>query len=1383
MRTVRRALLVGLLVSIGIPAHAQDFDPNGRHKHPPTTRPGGNRPGGTRPGGTKPSGTKPSGTTPDQGASTQVLIDRYTKVALSQPGSPFPLQRLAQLYRDRDGNLTKLVAELETRAAAVGPEQYAALVTLAGIYKLDGRNDDAVRTLEKAIALKASDPAASLTLAHLLQDRGDVDEARKRFAQALALQTTLPDKEQTLRTLMAIALDAKDWAGAKQYHQDLVKLEPTSLFVKGELGRELYTRGEYERAEAELKELVVAASGDNRALAPALKDLGKAQAKAHKNVEALATLKKALSAAGQEAAVRAEIYETITEIYRADQKLPMLITEIEAEHPSDFARLALLGSLYEETGDAVNALKTYQKALAVQPRNIDLRLKMVRLLQAQGELDKAITEYEGLIRAAPDNPQFVFEECDALIQRGDRVRALKLLGALEARGSSDEEILSRLADFYGRIGENERSLRVLTRLAQVGTNDPSHLVDLGDRYYQDGNVPLAVQTWKRILTTITPRARALSALGDVYLEHDMTPDALSTLREAVSLDPTNAAYKKQLASAQERAHDYRNARILWQDLGERAKKTNDKQLAREARTHIVSLWGLERILEGQLSTLSAAFKATPPDVEAGRTLAEVQIHLRKLPDAETTLRRVIQLAPGDSESYLALERVLVQQTKLQDAIAVLEKLVVVEPKRARELYQRMAQYALQTYHDDDAIKYAARAVELNPDDAEGHRKLGEMYRSRQDIEHAITEFRAAITKNDRLFIVYFELADLLLTKGETDEADRLFRRVVRGAPDDELVSRAARLSMQINLGKGTLESLEQDLLPLAIGNPQKPIYRRLLVEIYGNLTYALVQRVKHGSALTGSDAEAAAVKKDSDAAKEALSRIGARAVKPLLDALSDADTGQQRIAIDVLGYVQNKNAGPPLFSFATGPAESPLRARAMIACGVLKDPTLLAKYTSLLLPKQGDDEGTPTDAVAIAATWGVARMQDRRAAPLLRQLAKRGTPEMRALAVLGLGLLHDKTAVPEVAAVARSLDTGTVARAAAAYALGELGADSEAPTLLELSQSGDALPRELALVALARLGAAKNTEPPGGPAALDAMADAVFAGGDPSSARARMTAEALQRAGSASLTLLARGKPFSVADPLPAPDGQVDVDALLDALVPQKWTEAERAAAVVKYGDVLEKAAKTALGTSSDRARAVLDALGANDGSLRPLLAADAAGALSNQKAHARARQLARSLEPQIVTIARHPDPSLRMKAVVLLARSPTDEAREAMVRAVNDPNEAVQRVALASLGSEQNPRAVAAVGKLLALQESWAMRVLAVEALGRLGAAGSGGDAADLLKGAALHDTYALVREAAVKALASFDVPKAKLLAGQMASTDPEPRVRETAREIARGH
>ena len=1335
-------------------ASAQDFDPSGRHRHPT---------GGGHPNGGHPTG----GGHPVGGQSPQVLIDRYTKVVLSQPGSPFPLQRLAQLYREKDGSLKNLIADFENRAGQAGAQQYAAVVTLAGIYKIEGRIDDAVRTYERAITLKPSDPSAVLALAHAYQDRGDATAARQRFEQALPLQTATTDKEQTLRTLMSLALDAKDWTAARRFHESLVKLEPTSLYVKGELGRELFSRGEYERAEAEFKELVTAAAGDNRALAPALKDLGKAQAKAHKNHEALATLKRALSVAGQEAAVRAEIYETITEIYRADQQLPVLIKQLEDEHPGDFARLRLLGSLYEETGDATRAIATYRKALGIQPRDIDLRLKMVRLLQSQGELDKAIAEYEGLIRAAPNNPQFVFEECDALLQRGDRARALRLLNELEARASGDEESLSRLADFYGRIGENDKSMRVLQRLTQIGSSDPSHLVDLGDRYFQDGNTSLAVTTWKRILTTITPRARALSALGDVYLEHDMTDEALTALREAVSLDPSNINYKKQLAGALERKQDRAGARAIWQELAAKAKQTGDKLLARETRTRIVALLSMEHLLDAQIPIWQAQFAARPPDIEAGRTLAEAHIHLRHLGEAETVLRKVIDLAPGDADSYLALERVLVQSNKLQDAIAILERLLAVDPKQARSIYQRMSEYAIQLNHDDDAIKYASRAVELNPDDAEGHQRLGERYRQRQDTEHAITEFRAAIAKNDRLFRVYFELADLLLSKGQTDEADRLYRRIIRGAPDDEYVANAARLSKQINLARGTLESLEQDLLPLAIGNPQRGIYRRTLVEIYGDLTFSLMQRVRHGEG------------KDAEEAREKLAKIGARAVKPLLDALADGDTMQQRIAIDVLGYVQNKNAGPSLFAFATGQAELPLRVRAMIACGALRDAGLLPKYQSLLVPKNAAEESMPADAVAVAAAWGVARVEDRRALPLLHLLAKKGTPEMRAVALLGIGHLRDRSSIAEVAAVAKAPDSGTVARAAAAYALGDLDAESEAPTLLALAQGNDALPRELALVSLARMGALKGNDPPGGKAALAAMSDAVFAGGETESARARLAGEAIQRAGAAALTLLANpALAKAQVDVLPVPDGMLDVQHTLEQLVPRDQSEAARAAALMKYSAALSRAALEALQTSGDRARTVLDSLGGGDGSFKPFVNGDSTKAPAAAKD--KASEIGKSLERAIVPLARHPNTETRMEAVVLLARAGGDAAQSAVVGAVDDPDESVQRVALAAIGAHADPGAAAAVAKLVHTHQNWAMRVLGAQALGRLGAAGSGPEPARALREAALKDGYALVREAALLALASFDKPAAAQLGAEMMQKDVEPRVRETAKRIA---
>src|SRR5690606_8040861 len=144
---------------------------------------------------------------------------------------------------------------------------------------------------------------------------------------------------------------------------------------------------------------------------------------------------------------------------------------------------------------------------------------------------------EALVKAAPNNPDFVFDLAETLVARGDRDRALKLLGELESRSQGEPETLAAVADFYDRTEEGARALKVRERLAKVGATDPRYLIDLGDRYWQDGDKPRAMETWARIKTVVPNRARALTTLGEVYLEHDLGDEALAALREAVRLDP------------------------------------------------------------------------------------------------------------------------------------------------------------------------------------------------------------------------------------------------------------------------------------------------------------------------------------------------------------------------------------------------------------------------------------------------------------------------------------------------------------------------------------------------------------------------------------------------------------------------------------------------------------------------------------------------------------------------------------------------------------------------------------------------------------------------------------------------------------------------------
>src|SRR5690606_5930817 len=289
-----------------------------------------------------------------------------------------------------------------------------------------------------------SNPTPLTALAHLLLDRGDKAAARQRFQAALPLLKNDAEREQVLRLLMQLALDEKDFAAAQRHHAELVRRAGGSPFVRAELGRELMLRGEHARAVDAFREVVRAAAGDNRVLAPALRDLGKALAKAGDRKQAIVELRRALRLAGAQAGIRREIYDVIVEVYRADERLPELIAELERDKVQDYDRLRLLAGLYEETGKIDRALETYEQALAKNPRDVDTRIRVVQLLQIQGELDRAISQYEKLIEAAPHNPDFVFQLSEALLQRGERDQALEHLKKLEARSGKEEETLAAL---------------------------------------------------------------------------------------------------------------------------------------------------------------------------------------------------------------------------------------------------------------------------------------------------------------------------------------------------------------------------------------------------------------------------------------------------------------------------------------------------------------------------------------------------------------------------------------------------------------------------------------------------------------------------------------------------------------------------------------------------------------------------------------------------------------------------------------------------------------------------------------------------------------------------------------------------------------------------
>src|SRR6185503_4703171 len=102
--------------------------------------------------------------------------------------------------------------------------------------------EDAVAAYEALAKERPKDALPLLALAQMARDRNDAAQARRYYQQALPL-VGAQDREHALRSLLTAALDLKDFDAAKKFHRELTHSSQSSLLVRGELGRELESRG------------------------------------------------------------------------------------------------------------------------------------------------------------------------------------------------------------------------------------------------------------------------------------------------------------------------------------------------------------------------------------------------------------------------------------------------------------------------------------------------------------------------------------------------------------------------------------------------------------------------------------------------------------------------------------------------------------------------------------------------------------------------------------------------------------------------------------------------------------------------------------------------------------------------------------------------------------------------------------------------------------------------------------------------------------------------------------------------------------------------------------------------------------------------------------
>ncbi|MEZ4459957.1 MAG: tetratricopeptide repeat protein [bacterium] len=831
----------------------------------------------------------------------QEIVRRYKQLLERNPTEGLAFNKLLD-YVGKGKGLDALIEEYSARAKKA-PDDANMRLILGHLYKAKAEYELALAEYEVAVKLQPDKPLVWLSRGsvHLLLQHEA--EATADFEKGLSLEKDKSQKQEILRRLADLAFNQRDWESAQKYYDQLVDLDPRNEYLRMEYAQVLVRYKRYDKAVEQYEALLKLAGRDAKAKANTLRDLGDLYEQMGKDEEALKTYNEAMALVKAGNWLEKELRQRIVAVYRRTDRLGELVASYEKKWRSpNYDQAMELGDLFDELGQEDKALKYYKIASQKSGRNVDPRMKIIRILERGGKDKEVIAAYKEIVRIAPQAYRYQFDLVRLHFRLGNRKEAESLLKQIASRFSRDADVWVMLADTYMRFEMRDDALKAYQKLVKMDPKNDAFILGLGEFYFQTGDLDKAVDVWVKLLDSSLEPAEAYAKLGQVLAEHGLIERGLKHYEKAVEIAPKDLNVRRGLALAYENARQWQKAIDTWTFVLDNA---DQPFTANEARSRVINIYRKQNRLRSKMRDFQQAFEARPPSIQAGFFLAEAYVKLAEFDEAERIYKQLAKLPSGDSndveiDALLSLEKLYTQTSNYTAGISALQRLAELMPARAREYYHRIAELSLKVYEDDQAVQYATLAVQANPDDAVAQARLGDIYLKMGNLESAASQYRAAVDLDPRAFEIWMKLATILSELGQFDEAEKTYRTIVSKAEDEGLIMDAGRRALNMAELDDRLPELETEFFPLVYRTPTKSAYRKLVLELYDRMTTRWVTQDRYG------------VQSERDQAANELASIGQRALPVLVDALQSNDVSQRATAVRLLGDVRQGNGAVAL---------------------------------------------------------------------------------------------------------------------------------------------------------------------------------------------------------------------------------------------------------------------------------------------------------------------------------------------------------------------------------------------------------------------------------------------------------------------------------------
>ena len=292
----------------------------------------------------------------------------------------------------------------------------------------------------------------------------------------------------------------------------------------------------------------------------------------------------------------------------------------------------------------------------------------------------------------------------------------------------------------------------LQSVIKTQANNPQAWFDLGFAQSHLGKLTEAVAAYRKAVELSPKWFEANLNLGLALARSGASSEAATALRAATQLKPTTGG-NHALSGA-------------WFSLAQVAESSSPqeaitayKKAAELDPRNAAAFLGAGRLMQVQGDSAGAE-QALLKAVENGehdgvQPLVDLYLKQKRLPEAETWLRKYLAANPKDTVAQVQLGRVLAAEGKAQEATSLLEPLRdSPEPADRREL----ASLYMEAKKYDAAATLLQDLVQKNPVDAQLHWNLGSAMLHQFKYPEAEAELLQAIKLNPGLDDAYWELA-------------------------------------------------------------------------------------------------------------------------------------------------------------------------------------------------------------------------------------------------------------------------------------------------------------------------------------------------------------------------------------------------------------------------------------------------------------------------------------------------------------------------------------------------------------------------------------------------------------------------------------------------